>query len=437
MKKPFEDIITEKIKEVMDLYEPDYSPQAWEKLRKQLPVPEFWLKRVFLKYKFWVSDIAMIGFLFIIYNAASVLPEEKDSAVDPQFSETIDHSGSEKPIEIAHSENSSFLRQNISEMGISRKEENISTKPAPVLLTDSLSTAGQVDLQTENAIAEMPEGIERKPVKPILLEGKEYHFQFNITELIPIKSHGEEIPVLKSPYIETAGRSKFQWPEFNSLFTKDDGYDKFIGPNEVAIFYSPEILRTRSLKTLGISNGIGISLEGPVRSSFSISTGLSYQALDFNVTVFSEKVPLSDISGGIVYIDSIGITSGSYKYLEIPVSFNFKFLESIKSQVWFATGISSVIFLKQDYSSTTRVGGNNDQVNVSAKGWENILPAASINLGLLYRYKFSDHLFLHSSFLYKPHLVPLGYNSMKLNRLNLQVGIIYSFGRKNHNVFQK
>ncbi len=52
MKESSDDRITKRIKEVMEQYEPDYSPQAWEKLRKQMPVPEFRLKTLLLKYKF-------------------------------------------------------------------------------------------------------------------------------------------------------------------------------------------------------------------------------------------------------------------------------------------------------------------------------------------------------------------------------------------------
>jgi hypothetical protein len=436
MKEPFEDRITERIKEVMVQYEPDYSPQAWEKLMKQLPVPEFWLKRLLLKYKFWVSDIAMIGVFVIVYNFASVFPAEENSAVDPLFSKTANFSASENLKEISYSENTPVLRQNISETGSSRKEENISTRPTPVLIADSLTTAGQDDLQTENAIADMTDNIEKEPVTPVLLEGKDYFYQYNITELIPMSSRVAEIPVLKSSSYEKSGKSKFQWPELNSLFTKEEGYDKFIGPNKLALFYSPEMLHTDSLETLGVSHGIGISLEGLIRSTISISAGLSYQAIDFHKTMYSEKVlqaiPNQPPDTGYIYqeIDSIGTTNGSYKYLEVPVYINFRFFESGRSQVWFGTGISSIIFLKQDYTTETYVGGISDQVSTSAKGWENFLLVASINFSLLYRYRISDRFLLHSSAQYKYQPGTLGYNSMKLNRLNLQIGLMFSFGRK-------
>ena len=40
MKESFEDKITQKFKEELDQYEPEYSPQAWEKLREKLPVQQ-------------------------------------------------------------------------------------------------------------------------------------------------------------------------------------------------------------------------------------------------------------------------------------------------------------------------------------------------------------------------------------------------------------
>ncbi len=83
MKESIDDRITKRIREVMEQYEPDYSPQAWEKLREQIPVPVFWLKRVLLKYKYWFSGVTIVGVLFIVYKVTSVMPADKNSAADP------------------------------------------------------------------------------------------------------------------------------------------------------------------------------------------------------------------------------------------------------------------------------------------------------------------------------------------------------------------
>jgi hypothetical protein len=130
------------------------------------------------------------------------------------------------------------------------------------------------------------------------------------------------------------------------------------------------------------------------------------------------------------YVDSTEIRSGSYRFLELPVAVNFKFIESARSQVWLGAGISSIAFLRQEYTYETVVEGVSESSSISVKAWENIHPLASLNFSLLFRYTISDRALLHGSIQYKQHLVPLGYNSMKLNRLNFQLGIIYHFGRE-------
>ena len=188
---------------------------------------------------------------------------------------------------------------------------------------------------------------------------------------------------------------------------------------------------------MGVSQGTGFTFEGRIHSLVSISAGLSYQAIDFNETILSVKVPPHDLvlqppdtNRTFYYIDSTEIRSGSYAFLELPVSVNFKFIESARSQVWLGAGFSSIAFLGQEYTYETVVEEISELSSISVKAWENIHPLASLNFSLIYRYKFSEKFLLHGSLQYKQHLVPLGYNSMKLNRLNFQLGIIYNFGRE-------
>ena len=100
------------------------------------------------------------------------------------------------------------------------------------------------------SIAEMPESIERNLIIPVFMKETGFGFQCNIAQLIPLKSHAEEISAMKSLSSEKTRNFKFQWPEFNSIFKKEEGYDKFTGPNKLAFFYSPEMLHSNSLKPL-------------------------------------------------------------------------------------------------------------------------------------------------------------------------------------------
>jgi hypothetical protein len=436
MKESSDDIITKRIKEVLEQYEPDYSPQFWEKIRKQRPLPELRLITLLQKYKFWLSVLTIAGVLFIVYMATDLLPADKNSAVDPLSPESLNYSVSEKSKEITNSEKTSASGNSISYNSIDEEERNISSKVMPVRITDPLPAAYQDYIPAENAISEGPERIEKIPGL-VLLEEIDFGNQYNSTQLIPVKYRPEEIQLLKDRASNNNNNKLiFHWPDFNSP-VKKEGYDKFVGPNKLAFFYSPEIHFNGSFGTVGVSQGIGISLDGPIRSSVSISAGLSFQETNFhNKIIFSGKVPPHavlqppDTNRTFYYNDSTVFNSGSYKFLELPVSVTYKFIESPRSQIWLGAGISAIAFLRQNYTYEKVVEEISETSSISVKAWNNIHPLASLNFSLLYRYNLSSRFILHGTIQYKQHLVPLGYNSMKLNRLNFQVGIIYRFGRE-------
>ena len=74
---------------------------------------------------------------------------------------------------------------------------------------------------------------------------------------------------MKTSSSDGTKKFKMQWP--GSGETDEGNYDKFVGPTKLAIFYSPEIHYSDSLKNLGVSQGAWISFEGSIRSSISVS----------------------------------------------------------------------------------------------------------------------------------------------------------------------
>jgi len=441
MKKLSEDIMTKKIKEVMEQYEPDYSPEFWEKLRRQKLVPELGFMTLLVKYKFWLSVFTIAGGLIIVYIVSDLHPAGKNSAVDPLSAKSLSYSASEKAKESTYSKKAADSgNDNISNVEVRQEERGISDNITQNKITDPFLAANQDYFPAENAIPDMPDRYGANPVIPIMPASIDFGYDFSLTDLIPVEFKDEDSRSLKFQASDNKsdndnGKLIIHWPEFKSP-VKKEGYDKFAGPNKFAIFYSPEIHFSDSIGNIGVSQGIGFNLEGPIRSLVSVSAGLSYQSIDFeNKTVFSEKVPPHgpfhphDTIGTFYYIDSIGIRGGSYKFLELPVSVNYKFIESARSHVWLGAGISAIAFLRQDYTYETIVEGVSDSSSISVNAWENIHPLASLNFSLLYRYDLSSRYLLYGSAQYKQHLVPLGYNSMKLNRLNFQIGIIYRFGR--------
>ena len=389
MKELFDDRITKRIKEVLEQYEPAYSPQAWEKLRKQMPVPESRLKRILLKYKLWLSGLVIGGVLVIVYNVTNIKLADGVSASDPVSSEYANYIVSEEPKEITYSEQTSALSYGTIDISTGQEEKSVFSEVTVVRVTESLPAAYQNYTQAGNTITEIPESIERASVIPVSTVRINFGFQYNSTLLIPIEDRSADIKQLKDPSVKKPGKFEFHWPGFNSSLTKEGDYNKFVGPNKLAFFYSPEIHYSDSLGNMGVSQGIGIAFEGSVRSLISVSAGLSYQAMNFDKTISSVKVPPHDLvlqppdtNRTFYYIDSTEIRSGSYKFIELPVSVNFKFIESARSQVWLGAGISSIAFLGQEYTYETIVEEVSESSSISVKAWENIHPLASLNFSL-------------------------------------------------------
>lgn len=428
MKEEFEDRITKRIREVMAQYEPEYPPQAWEDFRKYKHRHEFWLIRFFFKYRYWFTGIIITGILIILFRVFYPSFQREEAVVIPQDSESISYPESSRSNKVFDPERPVHLNHDDLKTNKTADKESLSFNYLSLSINDSLPAIYDNKTQIEKRIQGIPDSIGIASTRIDLMRLRGLSNQFENSLLLPSEIKALEVPDLSSHISDRKSKFKLQLPEISALTPQSNNYKRFIGPNKITMFYSQENHYSDSLKRIGISHGFGMIIEGPIRSFISISAGLSYQSLNFNKTLFSGQVPDS-IPPWVILIDSIVTMSGNSKYLELPVYVNIKFLKRARSQFWFGTGISLMAFLRQNYIYETIVGEKNEKVDISADSWENIHPLASLNFNMLYRFQFSDRLFLNSSVQYKLHLEPLGYNSMKLNRLNLQVGLGYRFGR--------
>ena len=442
MKESFDDNMTKRIKEVMDQYEPGYAPHEWENFRTMLPVKEFWVKKLFLKYRYWFTGTVILGIVVYVSHVLTMNTSPGDLTILPTLSENEKYFEIESPEEIRAGEKLVIYDKNKLRAGINNSEAR-ANEPGPASVQTEVSENSSLLEHTDykcyeesgNSPEAFPELADQTTFISKLPEGTFNLKKCNNTGLVKLEYPANTLNLSKDNRNITTSSLKLQWPEFNILSPGEKSYNKFIGPNNIAVFYSPEIHRDKTLGTTGISQGLGFTFSGPVRPVISISAGLSYQANNFSKTVFSEKVlppgleqPIDSVDLSLL-IDSTGISSGSYGFLELPLSVSFRLMENDRSGFWISTGISSIAFLKQDYTFETTVGDVSNKVTTSVKAWKDIYLFGSLNAGLFYRYKFTSRLSLHSSVMYKQHLGSMGYNSMKLNRLNLQIGLIYRFGR--------
>jgi len=443
MKESFEDKMTNRIKEVMDQYEPEYAPQDWENFKTMLPVREFWIRTLFMKYRYWFAGTAIFGLVVIVSYVLTTNTSLEYPANLPGLSGKEIYFEVESPAKINsnvkpanNGQNKSFTNINGTEYhGIGSGKDSLQTE-VPATSVPPEDVEYKPNAESDDSQVMIYERTDQLPFTSELPDGTLDVIKRTDPELVQIEYPANSLNILNESRRGTSSKSKLQWPEFNILSKGEKSYGKFIGPNQTALFYSPEIHSDRTLGTTGISHGLGFMFSGPVRPAISISAGLSYQANNFSKTVFSEKVlppgleqPFDSVDQSLM-IDSTGISSGNYGFLELPLSISFRLMENDKSGFWISAGMSSIAFLKQEYTFETIVGDVSNKVSTSVKAWKDIYLFGSINAGLSYRYKFSSRLSLHSAVIYKQHLGTMGYNSMKLNRLNLQIGLIYRFGRE-------
>lgn len=98
MNELFEDKMTSKFRKVLENYEPAYSPQAWEKLRQQLPVKiPFW-KRI-SKWYFIAAASLIISGIFMFRGQENINQSGQNLKLNSiQTSDSLKLTNSEKMI---------------------------------------------------------------------------------------------------------------------------------------------------------------------------------------------------------------------------------------------------------------------------------------------------------------------------------------------------
>jgi len=121
-------------------YEPDYSPLAWERLKKQLPLPESRLKQLLGKYRSIFFAVPIAGILIIFYLITNPPPIDKNSATDPIASISENYLVSATPEEPTYSKKLTVIGQNNSIIGVKPDKKSIPSDITSGQITNSFPT---------------------------------------------------------------------------------------------------------------------------------------------------------------------------------------------------------------------------------------------------------------------------------------------------------
>lgn len=431
MKELFEDKMTSKFREVLENYEPAYSPQAWDNLQRQLPVKVPFWKRISKWYFIIVAGLIITG--ICIFN---------DQENDNQFG-------------------SNQIKQSIPKTETLKKElaQNHLTAIKPSSNSGSVPGSGSKSNLNLNLIQpsslQIVDNSENTESRNTLVSKE----RLNRLNLLTNTLHSNDQP---SPKLETmgtntlsadkngtrkakprSGRIEFKLPEISFKSNGHSDYKKFIGPTQLAIFYNPEIHSTSITGKLGLSHGIGVELEGLLNSFMSVSCGVNFQSNNYSHQISREELLLQPNIRQInnIYndnkskftqiLDTVSNHSLNYQFVEVPVTLKLALLQTDRSKFSLTAGVSAIFFLKEKYItpfSTPEMLLFSEERTFTR--FNNIHPLASFNTGISYRHQLSERFSVFTNLQYKFNLTPLGGNELKISRLSSQIGIFYRFGRK-------
>lgn len=434
--KEFDKQMTHTIKGMLENYEAEYTPQAWDKLNSSLdanlsansPIKKWWWFGI-------IGFLLIAGFLIIRYSP-SVSPEQsiqKNQSI--QYKQTMKKNES-SPLSIEDS-SASLICSPSQEKQIDQISLPNKNKISSFVISSSLDSSEYLFFDRHDL-----EGIcflNTQPINHLLIT------DYATDQLEDISSSRFLIFETSQKQSRFKRKSKFriELPQI-SLSTKNNKfYKKFLGPNKLIAYLNPEIHKSEMFKQSSISSGWGIEIEGPLSKQLSVSIGVAFQTnklsqgvsidelnqnmliknpADFTESEFEKLIPLGD---------SVMNRTAEYQLLEIPLTFKLYLLKSNKSNVNVRCGLSALFFLKETYNLPFLMGSELApyQETKNYKAFENIQLFGSVNLGLGYQYQFTDRLALTTSFDYKLGLNKLGDVTGNLNRMSFQAGISYRFGR--------
>ena len=424
MKESFDDKLASRIRKALQDYQPEYPPDAWEKFSKQLTFQNRGIKKYTHSRSFWISAIGVIAVIFSIYKIVNYHTFDKSLYVDDSKENTTVYPNTYKNKNDSVKDKKETYDINKIDESLSKKEYKIETKSNNPLL---ISTNDK--FREENNERNYSHVVERdfRCIKQLIIPIQSRNFEVlpiseNVLSIQKEPQYKKSIKHLNSDGINIKKESVFTTSKCKAK--------KTILPDKIFLAYSPEIQYEKNLKTVRISQGIGINFEKRLSGAVAASVGMNYQKSDFSTTKLNIKVAPSNLTEKqkdtlhkSYYIDSVGVYSGNYAFFEFPIMLDFTLIKFEKSDIKMGVGISPIAFLQESYAYEIKVGDKNKIERIKAKAWENVNLLGAVNFKLAYNYLFNNQIGLEAALIYKQNTGAIGANSMKLNRLGFQLGI--------------
>lgn len=382
MKEKFEHKISEKTKEVFSSHPVDYNPQDWESMKALLPVKK---SGILIFWKTWykiaaVIIVALAG-IYLFWGRTtpielsnedklSAVPTEntlKKNEMDSVLKQALKNNSKqiennsvlaeEKHSEaVEQSTNSEIKIQKLDVANLDNKSPNksldIADSKNPLDAQDPNDSFISADKNTEMLIASIP--IEHKTNTDIpngvqtldsTINDNEIKEEPALAILIQesdIKSdtlNGEQIQLEKTPsFVSPMSTPKKEKVKLGVELASFTNYSENISPS--------------------VNYGGGIAATIPIKRRFSFNPGLVFSAYNMNLQDNSNHISETEYSSISTFgVDKVNQNNSNIKpsqvqlnSLDIPLNFQYQFINRAKGKYFVELGFSSLMYLSENYS---------------------------------------------------------------------------------------
>ncbi len=454
MHKPTDEHIINDIREKLDNYRPAYNPESWQKMSNKLDQQKVIGNRtnfgtwMFGFFSGIILSIVIVSFYinqnnYKYQNSKPLIETNSTASYQIDSLKLLLHKKNNM-----YANNSSVYKftQNHQKIDFNLRDNNNQLKLSPlpksniyINYIDPVSSDKNRSTRVNSSGIDIP-----KRLEPINMVQNDTIVRKNI--VVPISDNNKE---KNNNYNTPRKRNPFCWKKFMANFKLEDELLKnFTGPQLAKFYYSPELMIGNFQDKARMSHAIGLTTEGRITNRLSLGIGAEFRKFGWKkhleygseIMKYETKIIIeaTDTSAAItktdsalVYrTDSTKINSGSWQYFEIPFNIRYKLTENAKSSLWINTGISAMIYNKEEYKSILTIDESTTETSETYKPYKNFHIPARFKLGLEYRYNITDRWSLSLESYYRWSWNSLGEHKLKPGAIGINAGVIYRFKEK-------
>ncbi|MCF8369239.1 MAG: PorT family protein [Bacteroidales bacterium] len=347
MKEKFEHKITERIKETFTSHAVEYNPQDWEKMKSMLPTEK--KKGAIL---FWNIAKAAAVVLFLLGSAYFLW--------DIQMN---------KPESIVEKDVNYDSPKTLQEPVVQDRDITLDKN----LNTNNTHNINQQSIVTHEEEAKRPDTFNKTPENnskvitsnPKPLMGTHLNnLPFTDTliaisdKLIDSGTEVAEMPVLGQSSV------KIEIPDTNNSLAKEPPFIPYTDPilKKQKIKFGVELASftnyTENLQTPSMNYGGGIAAHIPIKNRFSFNPGINLSNMQMQMNGSSDLLSNADFTTASTYgVEEITNNYSEIKPneiqltgLDLPLNFQYQFLQRNKGNYFLELGFSSLLYLSENYT---------------------------------------------------------------------------------------